>query len=121
MESFFVVVAGGRDFNDYKLLESKLDFFLSTKSKTHNIVIVSGTCKGADLLGERYALRRGYQVLRFPPDWQTYYRSAAVKRNEEMAKAANAVVVFWDNYSHGTKNMIDNAKKYNLPLKIVYY
>jgi hypothetical protein len=40
---FRVVVAGSRGFIDYDLLKNKLDFFLSEKSKTYEIIIISGT------------------------------------------------------------------------------
>ena len=59
MMNFKVVIAGGRDFNDYKLLKEKMDWILSNKSSS-NIVIVSGGAHGADLLGELYAKEKGY-------------------------------------------------------------
>ncbi len=36
-----------------------------------------------------------------------------------MAKNADACIVFWDGESSGTKSMIEEAKKHQLPLKIV--
>ena len=42
-------------------------------------------------------------------------------RNEEMAKNADALVAFWDGQSHGTKHMIEMAKKYKLDTRIIHY
>ena len=120
MENYFVIVAGGRDFNDYELMKSKLDFYLSEKSKTHNIVIISGTANGADKLGERYALEHDYKIWRFPADW-SLGRKAGPIRNEKMSENANACIVFWDGQSRGSKNMIENAKRKNLTLRVVSY
>ena len=44
-----IIVAGSRTFDDYTLLKEKLDFFLKNQK---DVVIVSGTAKGADKLGE---------------------------------------------------------------------
>lgn len=119
-ENYYVIVSGSRDFNDYELLTNKLDFYLSEKSKTHNIVIISGTCKGADKLGEIYALENNYKVWRFPTDW-SLGKKAGPTKNEEMAKNANACIYFYDGQSKGIVSMISLAKKYNLSLKVVKY
>lgn len=41
-----VIIAGGRDFDDYKLLKENCEHFL--KNITEEIEIVSGTASGAD-------------------------------------------------------------------------
>ena len=51
-----VIVAGGRDFNDYNLLKSKLDKLLINKT---DVEIVSVKARGADSLGERYTKEKG--------------------------------------------------------------
>lgn len=43
---FKVIIAGGRDFNDYKLLDDKCLKILSKKLKTNKVEIVSGHAKG---------------------------------------------------------------------------
>lgn len=40
---------------------------------------------------------------------------------EEMAKVADALIAFWDGESRGTKHMVDLAKEYALPTRIIYY
>ena len=115
---FRVIVAGGRDFNDYELLKSKLDSLLVNKS---NIVIISGTANGADSLGERYAKERSLQLERMPAEWHKYGKMAGFMRNTEMARVADACVVFWDGKSKGTKHMIDTAERLKLELRIIKY
>ena len=120
-EKFRVIIAGSRGFNDYNLLEEKCDFLLSEKVKTHDIVIVSGTARGADKLGERYARERGYELEAHPADWDKYGKSAGYRRNQEMAEVADAVICFWDGTSKGTKHMIDIAKEKKLMLRVIQY
>lgn len=116
----FVIIAGGRDFDDYKLLKEKCDHFLKNQNKA-NTVIVSGRAKGADSLGERYACERNIKLRGMPADWNTYGKSAGFRRNEEMAKVADALIAFWDGESHGTKHMIETMKRLGKPVRIVTY
>ena len=123
VEAFRLIIAGGRDFNNYEGLKKAVDALLATKTKTSNteIQIVCGMAKGADTLGEQFAKERGYKVNYFPADWKKYGRRAGILRNEEMAKNADALVAFWDGETRGTKNMIETAQKYNLPVRIKRY
>lgn len=111
-----VIIAGGRDFNDYDLLKSKCDYYLANKT---GIEIVSGCASGADRLGERYATERGFLVKPFPAQWKTLGKRAGPVRNELMALYADALIAFWDGKSAGTKNMIEEAEKEGLLIRVV--
>lgn len=79
--------------------------------------VVSGTARGADRLGEAFAVGRWIPIKRFPANWDKYGKSAGYIRNTEMADYADALVAVWDGKSKGTKHMIDIATKKGL---IVY-
>lgn len=113
-----IIVAGSRSFSDYEMLKEKLDELIRGRKNTE---IVSGTAKGADLLGEKYARERGFEIKRFPADWDKFGKKAGYLRNEQMAKYANACVCFWDGNSRGTKSMIDLAEKHNLKTFVIRY
>lgn len=122
LKEFRVIIAGGREFNDYKLLEEKADFYLSKKREEgYRVIVVSGTAKGADLLGERYAKVRNYLVRRFPADWNKYGLRAGYLRNKQMAENADALIAFWDGKSKGTNHMINLAKQHHLQVAVVRY
>jgi len=112
--TFKLIIAGSRNFSDYNTLKNVCDEFLFEKN---NIEIVSGTARGADMLGEQYAQEKGYQVSKFPADWNKG-KGAGYIRNKQMAEYANALVAFWDNSSRGTKHMIDLAYQNNLEVKV---
>mgnify|MGYP002623766210 CR=1 FL=1 len=116
---FKVIIAGTRDFADYELLKEKCDAILSNRRNDSSIVIVSGTARGADRLGERYARERGYRIERYPADWDRDGNSAGPIRNAKMADNANALIAFWDGRSRGTKNMIDTAKAKGLMVRTI--
>ena len=115
-KEYRLVVAGSRDFNDYTLLSAELDKLLVGKT---NITIVSGTARGADRLGERYAAEHNLRIERFPAEWEKYHKGAGPIRNMKMVQSADAVIVFWDNESSGTKNIIECARKQDIPYRIV--
>jgi len=119
-----VIVAGSRTFNDYELLKETLDTFkmyLAKKCVDEPIEIVSGTARGADKMGEQWAKENGCVIHEFKPDWDGLGKYAGYKRNEDMAKFADAAIIFWDGVSKGSKHMIDLAKYYKLKIRIQYY
>ena len=129
-----VIIAGGRDFNDFKLLESNInkifkqlsdEKLISIYVNESNIEIICGKARGADTLGEQFAKEYKLSIKYFPADWNTYGKSAGYRRNAEMANYAKedngVLIAFWDGKSKGTKHMIDLAKSNNIRVFIVNY
>jgi hypothetical protein len=113
-----VIVAGGRDFQNYDLLSEKLNKLFSKRA---DVVIISGMAKGADSLAVKYAEEHKLRVSEFPAQWQKHGNSSGFRRNVEMARFADACVCFWDGKSVGTKHMIDTAKRMNLNVRVINY
>lgn len=113
MKNLKVIVAGSRNFNDYIKLKNILDKFnLLIKNKGYEInQIISGTCKGADLLGEKYAKENNIDIVRFPAKWDTYGKKAGYLRNLEMGEYGDFLIAFHIGESKGTYNMINIMKK----------
>lgn len=116
---FKVIIAGGRDFSDYKLLRETMDKLLC--NITEEITVVCGKARGADTLGEKYAKEKGYAVDYYPADWTKYGRRAGYLRNEQMAQNADALVAFWDGESRGTRSMIELARRHGLKIRVKRY
>lgn len=119
-----IIVAGGRDFDNYILLSETLDAVLE-RCTVSKVQIVSGCCRGTDTLGERYAKEHGIPVVRFPADWPAYGKAAGPIRNRKMAEYAaecdGMLVAFWDGKSRGTASMVRLAEKYGLQIKTITY
>lgn len=119
-----VIIAGGRDFTDYKLLRSICSKLLKTAMFNYDndpIEIVSGNANGADKLGEKFAGDFDLQVKKFPADWNKHGKSAGYIRNKQMAEYAQVLIAFWDGTSKGTKMMIDLAHEYELEVRVIKY
>lgn len=129
-----VLIAGSRDFNNYEMLKSKVDFLL--QNIKDEIIIISGTAKGADRLGEEYANEKGYKIERYPALWynlsepckikydslgKAYNVLAGLKRNEYMVKEADYIIEFWNGKSSGTKYTIEYARKLGKKIKVIRY
>ena len=112
-----VIIAGGRDFDNYELLKEFCDNII----KDNDYEIVSGNAKGADKLGERYSKDRNLKLTLFPADWNKYNKAAGMIRNKQMAEYGDMLIAFWDQKSKGTKNMIDTAKKLGLVVTVCNY
>jgi len=119
-----IIVAGSRNFSDYDLLADELNYLISSYEGS-DLTIISGTARGADSLGERFALENGLKLVRFPAQWEKYGKRAGYLRNEEMLRYASAdqaealLVAFWDGESKGTKHMISLASKAKIQKKII--
>ena len=120
METFRLIIAGGREFSDYALLQKKVDVMLSAKRFSYQIEIVTGKAKGADTLGGQYAKANGFAVKEVPADW-SIGKSAGYECNKEMAEYAHACICFWDGRSKETEHMIDLANANKIPLRIIPY
>ena len=109
-----LAIIGSRTFNDYKLLQEILE-----QHKSKITLVVSGAAKGADSLGEKWALENNIQTLIFPADWGKYGKRAGYIRNEDIIKNCDYCIAFWDGESKGTKHSISLCKKYNKSCQIV--
>ena len=141
-----IIIAGGRDFNNYNLLEKSCLSIIKQLNKeeynTNNIKIISGRAKGADQLGEEFGKAHKFNIEYFPADWNNleaepclvrtnqygeYNVVAGMNRNRERAKYTSEdpeigiLIAFWDKKSKGTKNMIKLAKEYGLKVFVVNY
>lgn len=130
-EPVLMIVAGGRDFDDWGIMNEALYRF-------PDILItefVIGMCKtGADAMAVEYARKRGRKVHPFPctqADWLEHGKKAGPMRNETMAAFVaekgnkyglkGVLIAFWDGKSTGTRSMINLALKHGLEVHVYKY
>lgn len=72
LNSYKVIVAGGRDFDNYEFLKEKLDETFESLGDldAHPIEIISGMADGADTLGIKYAKEHKLTMVLYPANWK---------------------------------------------------
>ena len=104
-----VAVIGSRE-----LLVDNLEDYLPEETTE----IISGGARGVDASAKDYALQHGLKLTEYLPEYARDGRAAPLKRNITIIEIADLVLAFWDGASRGTKYVIDNCKKRNIPVKI---
>lgn len=105
-----VLVCGGRDFRDERLMWDKLDELLFHSPWT-GMTIIHGAARGADLLAGKYAKVQEYEVEVYPADWEQHGKSAGVIRNQVMLDQGKPDFVVAFPGGRGTAHMVSIAKK----------
>jgi hypothetical protein len=105
-----VIIAGSRSIRDYSLVVQAI-----SDSGFEVSEVVSGRAAGVDTMGEQWANERNIPCTRFPAKWDVYGKRAGIKRNEEMAAYADAMIAIWDGVSRGTSHMILEAQRRCMP------
>lgn len=123
-----VIIAGGRDFDNYELMVEHARYFMR---HLDDVKIISGGNKvwnvdkakytGADFLAARLAKDKNIPFQEFPANWKQYGKKAGFLRNTAMAEAGTHLLAFWDGKSRGTKMMIEIARSKNIPTEVVSY
>lgn len=108
-----LVIAGSRSINvDIEVLIKSFYPYLQEPIKE----VVSGTARGIDTCGEKFALKMNIPIKKFPADWIGFGNSAGVIRNKQMAEYGDALLLIWDGHSNGSANMKNNMMKVNKPI-----
>ena len=81
--------------------------------------IISGGASGIDTLAEKYADKNRLSKIILRPRYDLYKKAAPLKRNDEMVKMADCILIIWDGISKGTKHTIDYATKLNKKINVI--
>lgn len=128
-----VIICGDRSWYDYAFIFRWVEQLLLNHQEIHHVlkdypdgfpplVIIEGEARGVDMMARVAAEYLGIEVQRFPADWKKYGRKAGPIRNQAMIDEGKPdfIMAFHDNFknSHGTKNMIEKAKKAGIRYRI---
>lgn len=121
-----ILVSGHRKFDDWALLTQTMDrtipHDLDTGEQDYgNLVIIEGGAPGADFLARVWAKWMYVKFEEYPADWDKYGKAAGPIRNKQMLDEGkpDLVVAFLAKDSVGTKNMIEQAEKAGIPVKVI--
>jgi hypothetical protein len=102
-----VIIAGSRGITSIEHINQAME--AAAGAGILPSVVISGTARGVDQLGEQWAAAHKCPVERYPADWTNLGKSAGYRRNVMMADVADALVAIWDGESRGTQHMVDIA------------
>lgn len=122
------IIAGSRSITDYSLICAAVK-----ESSFQLDEVVSGTAKGVDSLGEKYALHNSIPLKQFPAPWneiegkpqneigqtnygKKFWKLAGHFRNGQMRDYATHLILVWDGKSSGSANMLKLAKEKGLTI-----
>ena len=109
------IIAGSRGVTDYAVVCAAIEAGQRQWYKPITEVL-SGTARGVDQLGERWAEENKVPCQKFSAEWDAYGKSAGYRRNLQMLEVAQAVIACWDGFSRGTRHLIDEAHLRGLPV-----
>jgi hypothetical protein len=109
-----VLVCGGRDFKNYKLLCESLDTYHGPDKCIGTIV--HGAARGADSLAGQWAKDNNVPVEVYPAKWDVHGRAAGMIRNREMLDTSKADIVIAFPGGVGTAGMKSYARSKDVPV-----
>lgn len=134
-----IIVAGGRDFNNYDLLADVIEYCVSMGFISDDATLICGEAKGADTQAKMFWEDAGLSIASYPakwddisglnepvqigvhPDGKKYNKLAGTNRNGRMSAVGKGLIAFWDGKSSGTRDMIERMLRADLPVYICLY
>lgn len=109
-----LLVCGGRNFDDWPLLDRSIRALIAMRSWPE--AIISGMARGADEMAADWAKRNAITVLSFPADWEKHGKKAGPIRNQQMLDEGKPDIVLAMPGGRGTADMVARAKKAKVPV-----
>jgi predicted Rossmann fold nucleotide-binding protein DprA/Smf involved in DNA uptake len=101
------------------LIDEEIVFQVLDSMKVQISAIITGGAKGADQFAEKWAIKNNIPTIIYLPDWANDGKSAAMRRNRQIAKDCEECLAFWDGISKGTKSTIEMCQKLDKKVRII--
>lgn len=122
MEPNRVLVCGGRNYNDKRMVYNTLDKLCedrgwqSPKDEYGNwlpayLSIIHGGATGADALADDWAVINWVPVMEYRAKWRAFGKAAGAMRNQQMIDEGKPTLVIAFPGGHGTADMVRRARK----------
>ncbi len=92
---------------------------LSPYIPAYATAIISGGACGIDRCAAEYARQNGLELIEYLPDYNLYGKLAPLRRNDEIIRAADKVLVLWDGKSRGSKYVINQCIRLGKKIEVV--
>lgn len=109
--NFNVLVCGGRDFDDWEMLDQGLTSVYMRDNIGTKMRIIEGEAIGADFLARVWAKYRHLPFKGYKAEWKKYGKAAGPKRNQQMLDEEDIHLAIAFPGGTGTADMVKRAKK----------
>jgi len=113
-----VLVCGSRSWTDADAIRCELN-----PLPPAGLTILHGACRtGADWIADEWCREFNVTTERFPANWRKYGKGAGPMRNRAMLDTHPDLVLAFraDGPSPGTDDMIREAQRRRIPVKVIY-
>lgn len=116
-----ILICGGRDFTDELLFWGVMDNLSEEFDFDNNqpITIISGCAKGADTMAINYAITCGWELEKYPADWNKHGKAAGPIRNQQMLDEGKPDLVVVFPGGKGTFDMKERASRQGYKVRII--
>ena len=116
-----VLVCGSRHFEDIQFVVDTLSDMFDNQFGNKVSCVIHGDAHGVDKMADSFAYFCKVPVEAYPADWKKHGKAAGPIRNKQMLDDGkpDLVIAFLAPDSRGTKNMIEQATKANIPVKVI--
>lgn len=113
-----VLVCGGRNYDDLGAVWGQLDAWHALQGPI--AVVIHGGARGADMLGEKWAISNNVRHMSFKPDWDQFGPAAGPIRNKRMLDEGKPDLVLAFPGGRGTADMVWQSKERGVKVEQPY-
>jgi len=114
LKPYYLLVTGGRDYENYGLVSTALHHTLMTLPKDRRLVVVHGGARGADSLAARWCDHWDQSEFRITADWNRHGKGAGHVRNQQMLDWLPIEWCIAFPGGSGTADMVERCNKANI-------
>jgi hypothetical protein len=112
-----ILVCGGREFTDRRLLNDTLNGLRLTRGIVH---VIAGGARGADSMAEWWAKAEGVPCQVYQADWAGLGRKAGPIRNQRMLDEGKPDLVVAFPGGRGTADMVRRGREAGEVIEVTY-
>lgn len=113
-----VMVSGSRNWRWDWVVRDALDKVIH---QWERCTLIQGAAQGADMMARAHAIRRGWEIIDYRPNYTDYGKAATHIRNAEMvADRPDIALFFVRDMSSGTMTTLEKVVKARIKFRIFY-
>jgi len=119
-KEILLAIVGWRNFTDYVRFSKEVMKWVAANGDQQPSLIISGGCRGADTMAERYAKENNIRTRILRPDWARHKGKAAYSQRDRcIALQCTHMLAFPSIHGSGTQVTIRFAQEFRKDVTVV--